>query len=68
MASIGNDLHSCPGNHAPISTASAANDSDDEPEDIEEEYDIAIEFSELINICQNGRFKSFEDSKVNRKL
>lgn len=50
-----------------VPVSPSADDSDDEPDPIEEQYEIALEFSELINICQTAAFKSFAHSKENRK-
>lgn len=43
-------------------------DDDEDAADGEEEPEIAAEFSECINICQTARFKSFQDSNVNRTI
>lgn len=48
-----------------VPVSPSADDSDDEPDPIEEQYEIALEFSELINICQTAAFKSFAHSKEN---
>lgn len=41
-------------------------DDEDAVDGEENQPEIAAEFSECINVCQTARFKSFQDSKVNR--